>query len=71
MGEKILIIDDDALLLRMIDLSLQPQGLSVFTARDGKEGLALFHQIAPDLVILDIMMPGIACARSRLCPSSF
>jgi two-component system KDP operon response regulator KdpE len=69
MGEKILIIDDDALLLRMIDLSLQPQGLSVFTARDGKEGLALFHQIAPDLVILDIMMPGIdgweICARLR------
>jgi two-component system KDP operon response regulator KdpE len=69
MGEKILIIDDDALLLRMIHLSLQSQGFSVFTAIDGEEGLALFHQIAPDLVILDIMMPGMdgweVCGRLR------
>jgi two-component system KDP operon response regulator KdpE len=69
MGEKILIIDDDALLLRMIHLSLQSQGFSVFTAIDGEEGLTLFHQIAPDLVILDIMMPGMdgweVCGRLR------
>jgi two-component system KDP operon response regulator KdpE len=69
MGENILIIDDDALLLRMIHLSLQSQGFSVFTATDGEEGLALFHEIAPDLVILDIMMPGLdgweVCGRLR------
>jgi len=58
MAEKILVIDDDEPLLRLITLSLEKQGFSMFTTTNGKEGLALFQQIAPDLVILDLMMPG-------------
>ncbi len=58
MAEKILVIDDDGLLLKLIRQSLQPEGFSIFTATNGEEGLTLFHQIAPDLVILDVMMPG-------------
>ena len=69
MGEKILIVDDNVLLLRLIGLSLQSQGFSIFTATNGEQGLALFHQVAPDLVILDIMMPAMdgwqVCHRLR------
>ncbi len=69
MAEKILAIDDDATLLRLIRQLLQPEGFSIFTATSGEEGLALFHHIAPDLVILDVMMPGMdgweVCRRLR------
>jgi two-component system KDP operon response regulator KdpE len=58
MAETILVIDDDVILLKLIRQSLEPQGFSVSTATSGQEGLALFHQIAPDLVLLDVMMPG-------------
>ncbi|RLC91282.1 MAG: DNA-binding response regulator [Chloroflexi bacterium] len=69
MAEKILAIDDDETLLELIRISLQREDLSVFTTMSGEEGLALFNQIAPDLVILDVMMPGIdgweICRRLR------
>ena len=67
--EKILVIDDDLILLKLIRRTLEPQGFSIYTAESGEEGLALFPQIAPDLVILDIMMPGMdgweVCRRLR------
>lgn len=67
--EKILAIDDDVILLKLIRRSLEPLGFSIYTATSGEEGLALFPQIAPDLVILDIMMPGMdgweVCRRLR------
>jgi len=66
---KILVIDDDIILLKLIRRSLDPLGFSIFTATSGEEGLAIFPQIAPDLVILDIMMPGMdgweVCRRLR------
>lgn len=69
MAEKILVVDDDAILLKLIQQSLQPEGFSISTATSGEEGLALFHQVAPDLVILDVMMPGMdgweVCRRLR------
>jgi len=57
-AEKILVIDDDEFLLRLTERVLQKQGYSVFTATNGETGLTLFRQLAPDLVILDVMMPG-------------
>jgi len=57
-GEKILVIDDDVILLKLIRRALEPLGFSIHTATSGEEGLKLFPQITPDLVILDIMMPG-------------
>ncbi len=67
--EKILVIDDDVILLKLIRRSLEPLGFSIFTAMSGEEGLALFPQLAPDLVILDVMMPGMdgweVCQRLR------
>ncbi len=68
-GEKILVIDDDVILLKLIRRSLEPFGFSIHTATSGEEGLKLFPQIAPDLVILDVMMPGMdgweVCRRLR------
>jgi len=58
MAEKVLVIDDSQFMLRLIDRLLQSEGYEVRTASSGPQGLRLFHQIAPDLVILDIMMPG-------------
>ena len=57
MNEKILVIDDDEFLLRLIQRLLKPEGYSVHVAGNGEDGLKVFHQVAPDLVILDVMMP--------------
>jgi len=69
MAEIILVIDDDSLLLRLVKRTLEQDGYSVFTARTGEEGLALFDQVGADLVIVDIMMPGMdgweVCRRLR------
>ncbi|HDN80076.1 MAG: DNA-binding response regulator [Chloroflexi bacterium] len=60
MAEKILVIDDNEELLRIIRKALEHKGFEVYTALSGKEGLKEFHHVVPDLVILDIMMPGMS-----------
>ncbi len=69
MAATILVIDDDTLLLKLIRQALTPKGYIVHTATNGDEGLLLFNQVAPDLVILDVMMPGMSgwdvCERLR------
>ena len=69
MAEKILVIDDDHLLLRLVKRTLEQDGYDVFTARTGEEGLALFEHMGADLVIVDILMPGMdgweVCRRLR------
>jgi two-component system KDP operon response regulator KdpE len=69
MAEKILVIDDHEHMLKLIATLLEKEGYSILTATSGDEGLALFRQTAPDLVILDIMMPGMdgleVCRRLR------
>ena len=69
MAERILAVDDDPNILKLISQTLSPRGYTVFTATSGEEGLKLFHQVAPDLVILDVMMQGIdgweVCDRLR------
>ena len=55
----ILFIDDDEALLELVGAALRRNGFSVVAASSGEEGLALLRQVAPDLVILDIMMPGV------------
>jgi DNA-binding response OmpR family regulator len=54
---KILVIDDDMLLLRMITRILVTDGHEVYTASDGERGMALYRDKQPDLVITDIVMP--------------
>jgi two-component system KDP operon response regulator KdpE len=57
MNDKILCIDDDAHLLKIVQLSLRGEGYQVFTAQDGAQGLREAFTTQPDLVLLDIMMP--------------
>lgn len=54
----ILVIDDDEVVARTIELSLRHSGFGVSVAHSGVEGLKTARRISPDLVILDILMPG-------------
>ena len=58
MEQKILVIDDSPDLLRIVQLCLEREKYQVFTAASGKEGLQRTYSVQPDLVILDVMMPG-------------
>ena len=56
--QKVLIIDDDADLLQLASLIFKKEGYQVITAHDGLDGISKFFTHHPDLVILDVMMPG-------------
>lgn len=58
-NRKILIIDDDPQICRIIEAALSPDGASPHIATSAAEGLRMFYAIQPDLVILDILMPEI------------
>jgi PAS domain S-box-containing protein len=55
---KILLIDDEADILRVLSRSLKADGYEVLTATDGEEGLVLFDKEKPDIVLTDVKMPG-------------
>lgn len=67
--QKILIVDDDPLISELISLYLQKEMFDTREAADGEEALALFSEYLPNLVILDLMLPGIdgyeVCRRLR------
>ena len=69
MKNKILLIDDDPTLLDLLSQYLQDADYQVFTASNGASGLKLAYNERPDLVLLDVMMPGMdgweICARLR------
>ena len=54
---KILLVDDDALLVRMYQTKLKADGYEVETASDGNEGFNKTKVFKPDLILLDVMMP--------------
>ncbi|MBJ6752157.1 sigma-54-dependent transcriptional regulator [Geomonas anaerohicana] len=58
MPPKILIIDDDSSLRRVLEYNLQQEGYDVYTAADGSTGLQYFEEKSPQLVITDLKMPG-------------
>ena len=58
MGKRILVVDDEAKLLRAVAVDLRGEGYDVATARSGAEALALVAQSLPDLIVSDIRMPG-------------
>ncbi|HJV35723.1 response regulator, partial [Geomonas sp.] len=60
MPPRILIIDDDSSLRRVLEYNLQQEGYSVFTAANGEDGLRLFAEKEPAVVITDLKMPGIS-----------
>lgn len=55
---KILLIDDEPDILEIVGYNLKQEGYQVFTALGGREGLDKAKAIKPDLIILDVMMPG-------------
>ncbi len=56
--EKILCVDDDPSLLSLYQLELSEEGYEVILARDGKEALMKIEEESPNVVVLDICMPG-------------
>lgn len=57
MPKRILIVDDEPDLLKMVEFRLKIAGYTVSTAKDGEEGLRLIRNDPPDLVLLDIRLP--------------
>lgn len=55
---KILIIDDEPSILNLVSAYLKPEGYEVYTAADGPTGLKAAKAYKPDLIVLDIMLPG-------------
>jgi two-component system response regulator MprA len=56
---KVLVVDDEDNIIELIRLGLRYEGFQVEVASDGEQGITLAQRINPDLVILDLMMPGI------------
>lgn len=54
---KILVAEDEPMLLKTIELKLKKEGYEVITTADGREALEQLEKDAPDLIITDIMMP--------------
>jgi DNA-binding response OmpR family regulator len=69
MDQTVLIVDDDADLLQLASLLFKKAGAQVITANDGLEGISKFFTHHPDLIVMDVMMPGSSgfdiCARIR------
>lgn len=57
MAVKVLVVDDDVNIVKLIKLYLEKEDFSVCTAHNGKDALSAFRQEKPSIVILDIMMP--------------
>src|SRR5512133_2772041 len=69
MPERVLVVDDDALVRRMLTRTLAAEGFAVEHVADGGAALAAAQSSAPDLVVLDVSMPGLdgiaVCRRLR------
>jgi CheY-like chemotaxis protein len=56
---KILIIDDEPLVRRSLSRAFQSKGYEIHEASDGNQGLKSWEEIKPDLVFVDVLMPGL------------
>lgn len=69
MSTRVLIIEDDEGLRRLLQLDLEQRGYRVTTANNGEQGLAAFERVNPDLVVIDVALPLIdgreVCRRIR------
>ncbi len=54
---RILIAEDDPMIFKLVDFRLKHMGYEIFWAPDGGKVVALAHSCAPDLILLDVMMP--------------
>ncbi len=69
MREKILVIEDDPKISRLLEIELKFEGFDVFFAYDGKEGLNMAKYGSYDIILLDVMLPKMSgmevCKRIR------
>lgn len=56
---RLLVVDDEPNIVELLSASLRYAGFDVATASDGQQALKLVHSFQPDMVVLDVMMPGI------------
>jgi two-component system phosphate regulon response regulator PhoB len=72
MAERILVIDDEPDLLELVRINLRQAGYEVETAETGRDALELLRRSAPDLEVLDLMLPDVSgteiCRRMRTDP---
>jgi DNA-binding response OmpR family regulator len=59
MGKKILIIDDEPMIVESVNYNLKQEGYETLAAKDGEAGLELALAEEPDLILLDLMLPGL------------
>src|SRR5579884_3233424 len=74
MAARVLIVDDDDVIRQLIAVNLELEGFEVHTAADGEDALARVKDIKPDVITLDVMMPGLdgwgAAERLRADPDT-
>ncbi|HET7578871.1 MAG TPA: response regulator transcription factor [Bacillales bacterium] len=58
MGEKVIIVDDEVSIITLLEFHLQKAGYQVYAATDGRAAIKLAEEEVPDLMILDLMLPG-------------
>lgn len=72
MGQKVLIVDDEANIVISLEFLMEQAGYVVAIARNGDEALTLLADFQPDLILLDVMLPGVngfdLCQRIRQTP---
>jgi DNA-binding response OmpR family regulator len=56
-GATVLVVDDDPVIQKLLQVNFEMEGYNVITAGDGEEGLAKAQAERPDVVVLDVMMP--------------
>jgi DNA-binding response OmpR family regulator len=56
---KVLAVDDDPVILRLIEVNLSLEGFEVAIAAGGDDALAKAREVNPDVILLDVMMPGV------------
>ena len=59
MKEKVLIIDDEKDIVKMLDYNLKKEGYRTISAYNGEDALELTERERPDIILLDLMLPGI------------
>ncbi|HEV8572664.1 MAG TPA: response regulator [Actinomycetota bacterium] len=58
-GERVLVVDDDPDIARFVEVNLRTYGYEVYVASDGLEALDKAHDLRPELILLDVMMPNL------------
>ena len=66
MPKKVLIVEDDQVMINNLANKLRAEGFTVVTAMDGEVGWTKVREEKPDLLVLDIMLPGLEIGRAHV-----